>query len=176
MVGHFYEGFRKSLAKYGFEAYYVTLVLAYFFFVWIPLHLTVAGVVGSFLIAFAPFVLPVLLAMIFMAMWLDYKRQQDYWSTEHTVLEIRLPEEITQSPFAAELFFRVLYQTGEVDTPVHKWRGKTSPWFSLEIVSTEGVVKFFVWTRSRYKEVIKSQTQQCRWPKCRTIHLTFHST
>jgi hypothetical protein len=157
MVGHFYEGFRKSLAKYGFEAYYVTLVLAYFFFVWIPLHLTVAGVVGSFLIAFAPFVLPVLLAMIFMAMWLDYKRQQDYWSTEHTVLEIRLPEEITQSPFAAELFFRVLYQTGEVDTPVHKWRGKTSPWFSLEIVSTEGVVKFFVWTRSRYKEVIKSQ-------------------
>jgi hypothetical protein len=157
MVGHFYEGFRKSLAKYGFEAYYVTLVLAYFFFVCIPLHLTVAGVVGSFLIAFAPFVLPVLLAMIFMAMWLDYKRQQDYWSTEHTVLEIRLPEEITQSPFAAELFFRVLYQTGEVDTPVHKWRGKTSPWFSLEIVSTEGVVKFFVWTRSRYKEVIKSQ-------------------
>ncbi|HEV8667024.1 MAG TPA: hypothetical protein VN665_04255 [Candidatus Paceibacterota bacterium] len=157
MLAGFYEGFRKWLAKYGLESYYVVLVLSYFLIVWVPEHLGVAVVIGSFLMAFAPFVLPVLLAIIFAAMWLDYKRQQDYWSTDHTVLEIRLPEEITQSPYAAELFFRVLYQTGEVDTELHKWRGKTSPWFSLEIVSTEGVVRFYIWTRSRYKEIIKSQ-------------------
>jgi hypothetical protein len=132
-------------------------VLAYFFIVWVPYHWSEWVVVWGFLLAFAPFVLPILSLIILSHVWLDYKRQQEYWSTEHTVLEVRLPEEITQSPYAAELFFRVLYQTGEVDTELHKWRGKTSPWFSLEIVSTEGVVKFYIWTRSRYTEIIKSQ-------------------
>ena len=157
MFGKFYEGFLKRLSTYGLQVYYVVLVLTYFFIVWVPMHAALAATMGGFLLAFAPFVLPILAYVIARILWLDYKRQEDYWSTEYTVLEIRLPEEITQSPFAAELFFRVLYQTGEEDTIVHVWRGKTKPWFSLEIVSTEGVVKFYVWTRSRYKEIIKSQ-------------------
>jgi len=157
MFGKFYDGFTKSLAKYGLQVYYVVLVLAYFFIVWIPEHFTEAAVMWGFLLAFMPFVLPVFAIIIFRMMWLDYKRQQEYWSTDHTLLEIRLPEEITQSPYAAELFFRVLYQTGEEDTILHVYRGKTSPWFSLEIVSDEGVVKFYVWTRTRYKDIIKSQ-------------------
>jgi len=157
-MGDFYrDKFRAALFKYGLETYYVILIEAYFLIVWIPGNIAEAKLMGTFLIAFVPFVLPVLLCILFMRMWLDYKRQQDYWSTEHTVLEIRLPEEITQSPYAAELFFRVLYQTGEVDTELHKWRGKTKAWFSLEIVSTEGVVKFYVWTRTRYKEIVKAQ-------------------
>jgi hypothetical protein len=157
MVGKFYDGFIEVLKKYGLQVYYIILVLAYFLIVWIPVHFSEWLVVWGFLLAFAPFVLPVFVVLIFRIIWLDYKRQQDYWSTEHTVLEIRLPEEITQSPYAAELFFRVLYQTGEEDTLLHIYRGKTSPWFSLEIVSTEGVVKFYVWTRTRYKDIVKSQ-------------------
>ena len=149
MVGKFYEGFTKSLAKYGLQVYYVVLVLAYFFIVWIPNHYAEWGVVWGFLLAFAPFVLPIFTVIILRIIWLDYKRQQDFWTTDHTVLEIRLPEEITQNPFAAELFMRVLYQTGEEETILHVYRGKTSPWFSLEIASTEGVVKFYIWTRTR---------------------------
>ena len=121
------------------------------------MHLGEWFLIWGFLLAAAPFVLPVLLGIICYNSWLEYKQQQEYWSTEYTVLEIRLPEEITQSPYAAELFFRVLYQTGEVDTELHRLRGKTSPYFSLEIASTEGAVRFYVWTRSRYKEIIKSQ-------------------
>src|SRR6266403_343062 len=157
-MGHLYEAFIKWLEKYGLQAYYATLVLFYFFIVWIPLHKGEWLLVWGFLLAFLPFVLPILSSIIFYHVWLDYKRQKTYWETEHTVLEIRLPEEITQSPYAAELFFRVLYQTGEIDTPIdEKWRGRTRPWFSLEIVSTEGVVKFYIWTRTRYKDVVKSQ-------------------
>lgn len=157
MFGKFYDGFTDGLKTYGLQVYYVVLVLAYFVIVWVPSHFAEASVVGAFLLAFAPFVLPVFAIIIFRLIWLDYKRQEDYWSTDHTVLEIRLPEEITQSPYAAELFFRVLYQTGEEDTKLHVYRGKTKPWFSLEIASTEGVVKFYVWTRTRYKDIIKSQ-------------------
>jgi len=153
MVGKFYDGFTDRLSKYGLQVYYIVLVLAYFLIVWIPVHYDEWLLVWGFLLAFAPFVLPIFALIIFRLLWLDYRRQQDYWSTEHTVLEIRLPEEITQNPFAAELFMRVLYQTGEEDTIVHIYRGKTSPWFSLEIASTEGVVKFYVWTRKRYADV-----------------------
>lgn len=156
-MGAFYKGFRSRLGKYGLEAYYVTLVLLYFCLVWIPFHFDEWTVTAGFLLAFLPFVLPVLLGVMLYIGWLEYKRQEDYWSTEHTVLEVRLPEEVTQSPRAAELFLRVLYQSGEVDTPVHTFRGKTRAWFSLEIASTEGVVRFYVWTRSRYKDIVKAQ-------------------
>lgn len=148
---------RSSLQKYGLDVPYVAFILLYFLIVWVPMHLGEWFLIWGFLLACAPFVLPVLLGILAYHGWLEYKQQQDYWSNEHTVLEIRLPEEITQSPYAAELFFRVLYQTGEVDTELHALRGKTKPWFSLEIVSTEGAVRFYVWTRSRYKEIIKSQ-------------------
>jgi hypothetical protein len=157
-MGHIHESIQKTLEKYGLQPYYVALILIYFFIVWIPTHFSEWVVVWGFLLAFLPFVLPILSGIVFYHVWLDYKRQKSYWETEHTVLEIRLPEEITQSPYAAELFFRVLYQTGEIDTPIDdKWKGRTKPWFSLEIVSTEGVVRFYVWTRTRYKDIVKSQ-------------------
>ena len=157
-MGAFYKKkFRDYLQKHGLDVPYVALVLLYFVIVWVPFHLDEWFLIWGFLLASAPFVLPVLFLLLLRNAWLEYKQQEDYWSTEYTTLEIRLPEDITQSPYAAELFFRVLYQTGEVDTELHTLRGKTSPWFSLEIVSTEGAVRFYVWTRSRYKEIIKSQ-------------------
>lgn len=157
MFGTFYDSFRTNLSRYAFDIPYISLVIAYFFVVWAPTHSDVWILVWGFLLAFTPFVLPVLLTILVINMWFEYRRQLRYWSTEHTVLEIKLSEEITQSPYAAELFLRTLYDTGEVDTPAHEWLGNTKPWFSLELVSTEGVVKFYVWTRTRYKERIKAQ-------------------
>lgn len=157
-MGGLYKKFWKNSVQYGFQAPLVTLVILYFLFIWMPTHGAVTGLVWGFILALLPFALPVLLGELALHAWQEYKRQEDYWSTEYTVLEIRLPEDITQSPYAAELFLRVLYQTGEVDTPAHgTFSGKTAPWFSLEIVSTEGVVRFYVWTRTRYKEIVKAQ-------------------
>lgn len=157
MFGTFYSSFRKNLSQYAFDVPYVALVLAYFFIVWIPVHLDEWGRVWVFLAASLPFILPVLFAILAVRTWFEYRQQQQYWNNKHALLEIKLSEEITQSPYAAELVLRTLYDTGEVDTPAHEWAGNTRPWFSLEIVSTEGVVKFYIWTRDRYKERIKAQ-------------------
>lgn len=157
MVGKFYKSFRENLKRYALEIPYVGLVLVYFLIVWIPTHLSEWQTVWVFVVAFLPFVLPVLFAILAVQMWFEYKRQQKYWSTEHVVLEIKLSEEITQSPYAAELLLRTLYDTGEVDTPAHEWIGNTSPWFSCEIVSTEGVVRFYIWSRRKFVERIKAQ-------------------
>jgi hypothetical protein len=156
-MGKFYKNLRDKFATYALDVPYVALVLGGFIFVWIPLHFGEALIIGKFLLASAPFVLPVLLYLLASGAILEYNQQKKYWSTEHTVLEIRLPEEITQSPAAAELLLRTLYDVGELDTPMHAKFGYTSPWFSLEIASTEGAVRFYIWTRTRYKERIKSQ-------------------
>jgi hypothetical protein len=156
-MGAVYTNFRKKLGTYGLETYYVTLIVLGFLLWWVPSNWGEAGVMGIFLAAMVPFALPVLLGVIYNAGRLEAAQQEDYWDTEHTILEIRLPEEITQSPRAMELVLRVMYQTGEVDTVLHHIRGKTRPWFSLEIVSTEGQVRFYMWTRSRYKEIVKAQ-------------------
>ena len=157
MVGKFYEGFRKYLYNYALDIPYITLVMAYFVIVWVPYHWSVWVLTWGFLLAFLPFVLPILLAVLAALMWLEYKREQKYWSTEHVVLEIKLSEEITQGPYAAELLLRTLYDTGEVDTQAHEWLGLTRPWFSLEIASTEGVVRFYIWSRRKFVERIKAQ-------------------
>ncbi|MGC9602594.1 MAG: hypothetical protein ABSE76_02535 [Minisyncoccia bacterium] len=156
-MGKFYKSFRKNLMQYALDVPYVTLVLVYFIVVWIPFHFGEWMIIWGFLLASSPFVLPVLFCILAAYGWLEYKQQQKYWSTEHVLLEIKLPEEITQSPYAAELLIRTLYDTGEVDTPAHLWFGNTSPWFSLEIASTEGAVRFYIWTRVKFKERIKSQ-------------------
>lgn len=154
-----YSAFRdKFLSKYGLEVYYIILAIALFFFSWLPANPVEAGLFSSFFFALMPFVLAALLGKIFWSTWLEYLYQKSYWSTEHCLVEIRLPDEITKTPFAAELFMRSLYDIGEIDTQFDIWlHGKSSPWYSLEIVSTEGVVKFYVWTRRRYKVLIESQ-------------------
>jgi hypothetical protein len=56
------------------------------------------------------------------------------------------------------LFITALHQTGGEGTPYDKfWLGKTRPWFSLEIVSIEGNVRFFIWTREAFQHLVESQ-------------------
>lgn len=153
-----YRSFRDWLGRYGVELYYLLLVLAFFFFVWLPQNPVETGFIASFFFAIMPFMLAPLLAKLWWITWLEYKHEQDYWDTDYCLVEIRLPEEVTKTPFAAELFMRSLYDVGEVDSKFDIWlRGKSKPWYSLEIVSTEGVVRFYIWMRRRYKNLIESQ-------------------
>jgi len=148
---------RSFLNQYGLEVPLVVLVWGFFFFFWMPAHTSGAELIGAFLISIIPFILPFLLFKLMWEAWYDYKRAKKLSELETCVLEIRLPEEIMQTPYAMELVLRGLYQTGDVDTPVHGFYGHTRPWFSLELVSTEGQVHFYIWTRRRYKTVVETQ-------------------
>ena len=147
----------KILIKFGLEAYFVVLVWLFFFFFWLPMHAPAASFIGAFFIAIVPFVLPFLIWTLLHHAWFDYWWTKKYAATEYCVVEVRLPEELTQSPYAAELMLRGIYQTGEVDTPLHALWGNTRPWFSLEIASDEGQVHFYIWMRKRYKTLVESQ-------------------
>jgi len=105
-----------------------------------------------------PFWLPPLLLWIFWELWVKYLRIAFFSSTPVVLLEVKLPREIMKSPVAMELALQGFYQTGgESSFFARYWEGKTRPWFSLEIASIGGEVRFYIWTRQNLRNVIESQ-------------------
>lgn len=109
-------------------------------------------------IILTPIWLPIILFVIFWNLWITYIRA-DYIKNENNVLlEIKLPREITKSPLAMEAVLSGIHiGIGETTFIDRWWKGRVRTWFSLEIVSIEGNVKFFIWTREFYKDNVKSQ-------------------
>ncbi len=105
----------------------------------------------------SPFILAWILAYMFWHVWLRYIRAKFILSQKHVLLEIKLPKETLKSPLAMELFLTSLHQTGGEGTWVAKfWNGQVRPWFSLEMISIEGQVKFLIWSRAGNKGFIES--------------------
>ncbi len=72
-------------------------------------------------------------------------------------MEVKVPREVYKSPKAAEFFINGLFQTvGEKNWFEKYWKGTVRSWFSLEIVSIDGVVHFYIWTKTGHKAQIES--------------------
>jgi hypothetical protein len=115
------------------------------------------------------------------AWWLRTKRTntiiKSFWP-DLKYLEITLPAEINKSPQAMEFLFNALNQGlgHEVaDLPIKDWlkgektwddlrkkyyakyyKGSVRMWYSLEIASFEGVIKFYVVAVAKHAEIAKS--------------------
>lgn len=102
--------------------------------------------------------LPAAFFMSLFYAWLRYKRAK-YWQKEGSVLlEVKLPREITKSPLAMEVVLGAFYQGGGEGTWIDRiWKGQTRSWFSLEVASIGGNVRFFIWTKPKFRNVIESQ-------------------
>lgn len=149
---------KKTLDTYGFTDAFIVLTL----FLFVLMGLSDPAIffrTFAFVLALSPIVLPFLLWPLFKHSWMTYIHEDKYWNgREYCVLEVKLPEEILQSPFAMELVLRSMYDVGGIDTPIDEyWKGNTLPWYSLEIVSTGGVVKFYIWCFANFKDFIQSQ-------------------
>ena len=100
---------------------------------------------------------PVLLMYAFWRSWLLYIRSRYLYKLEWVLLDIKIPQDVTQSPLAMETFLMSLYQTGKETTFIDRyWKGQLRAHYSLEIVSIEGQVKFFIFTRADFRKLIES--------------------
>lgn len=106
----------------------------------------------SLVISVSPLILAIILGTIFWNLWVDYIRSKFFLSLKYTVLELKLPKETYKSPLAMEVFLTSLHNTADGSEFAMYWKGETRPWYSLEIISVEGQVKFLIWTEDRRKK------------------------
>ncbi|MCR4279444.1 MAG: hypothetical protein NUV78_01760 [Candidatus Zambryskibacteria bacterium] len=105
-----------------------------------------------------PIWVPLLLLNVAFNGWMDYIRRRWINGQGSVLLEVKLPKEMLKTPAAMELVFNGLWEPSSPGTFVDAfWEGKVRDWFSFEIVSIGGEVKFFIWALPRWKKIIESR-------------------
>lgn len=100
---------------------------------------------------------PFVLGYIFWHEWVHYIQARYIANMKWVLLEVKVPKDVYKSPAAMEVMLNALYQTSEGSLWDKYWKGKVQDYFSLEMVSIEGQVKFFIRTVATYKNIIEAQ-------------------
>ncbi len=113
---------------------------------------------GRYLLILFPIVMPFVLFYVFWVVRFRWLTMKFVESQKTCLLQIKLPKEITKSPAAMEIFFSQLVPGGAGGYAEAFIDGKTRPWFSCEIVSVEGEVRFYVWcSQAKFKNLVEAQ-------------------
>src|SRR6185436_2505857 len=114
--------------------------------------------VYKFFLGIAPLLGTFILGYVAFKLWLHYIRQDFISGIEYVLLEIVPPREVLRSPKAMELFItNALYHWSIKGGKEEFWQGAVWFWFSLEIASIDGQVRFYIRTPSRIKGLIETQ-------------------
>jgi len=115
---------------------------------------------------FFPIIGTIFLGWVAWKLWLHYVQQDFISGIDWVVLEIIPPRDVDRSPLAMELFItNALYHWSFKGGVEEFWQGAVWFWFSLEIVSIEGQVHFYIRTPSRIKPLIETQ-MYAQYPQC----------
>lgn len=105
-----------------------------------------------------PVWVPIVFLNLAFSNWVSYVRRLWIQKQGSVLLEIKLPKDVLKSPAAMEFVFDGLWEPAAISTPADAfWEGKLRAWFSLEIVSLGGEVKFFIWALPSWKKTIESR-------------------
>lgn len=107
----------------------------------------------QYFVYWAPFVL----GFSLWKLWRTYLLKKYLSNMNWVILEIKIPKDIKRTPLAMELVLNALYQTSTGPWTDQLFKGRVQDWFSLEIVSIEGAIHFFIRTSAVYKNFIESQ-------------------
>lgn len=106
----------------------------------------------------APFWMPALLISIFVDLWVDYRRRLFIKEKGSVLLEIKIPREMVKSPQSVEAFLSAIHEPVPSGNLLKTYLdGSVRPWFSLELVSIDGAVHFYIWARKDYHSVVETQ-------------------
>jgi len=106
----------------------------------------------------APLWLPIIIVGAAWRLWLTLKRSEFIAKQTYVLLEIKPPRGIEKTPLAMETVFAGLHHgPGEGNWYDRFIKGGVRPWWSFEIVSLEGQVHLYVWTRKGFRRIIEAQ-------------------
>lgn len=100
---------------------------------------------------------PILLAFLFWNTWLNQKRLQFLKTFSWILLEVRVPRDIGKSPKAMEAVLSSLFSASSGSWWKRFFHGFLPGWYSLEIASINGSVRFFVRAQKSYRNLVESQ-------------------
>lgn len=90
-------------------------------------------------------------------LWNQYINALYLKSIPWIILEITPPREVFKSPLAMELVLNTLHGGGAGNWYEKYWKGELAQYYSLEIVSIEGKVRFFVRFHKKFRRAFESQ-------------------
>jgi hypothetical protein len=127
--------------------------------------------IGLFLWKTSLFWLPFLLGKLCFFLWHHFVEERFIGGIEWVVLEIQLPRVMTKTPLAMELFLaNALYHQSQKGGWESYWQGAVHFWYSLELVSIDGQVHFFIRTPSRIKKLVETQLY-AQFPQVRVFEV-----
>lgn len=142
------DSFVEGLVKFLKEHWPWLAILFFIFLIW-NFHLTKGffSLIGT-----------IFLGWVAWKFWIHYIQQDFISGIDFVLLEIIPPREVLRSPKAMELFIsNALYHWSMKGGREEYWQGAVWFWFSLEIVSIDGQVHFFIRTPTRIKELVETQ-------------------
>lgn len=101
--------------------------------------------------------LPIFLIYLAWHLWYYYRQAVYIRTTEWSMLEIKMPRQISKSPRAMEVVLGIFSQTYAGNTITRFTQGIVRSWFSLELVSLGGKIHFYFRIPKFFKNVIEAQ-------------------
>src|SRR3989344_8485629 len=98
--------------------------------------------VWHLILVFWPIWLPLFLISMFLNTWFSYKCREFIRAQGSVLLEIKLPKNIERTPAAMEMVLESMWEDVPGSLTDVYLKGAVRNWFSLEIVSIGGEVKF----------------------------------
>ena len=126
--------------------------------------------------SFLAFAVPVVLFFILWDLLIATRRAQFLAKQKYTLLQIDVPRDLPKSPLAMEIVLNAFYQTvGESTWYDRIVLGKVRAHSSLEIVSTEGNVRFVIWINARIRKFVETQIYS-QYPKAEIKEVPDYTT
>jgi len=115
-------------------------------------------VVYKTLFVLSPIIIPLILIYIAVILYVRYVQLKYISSQEPVLLEIKIPKDIQKSPLAMEIVLGAMQQSGAATYTEAYLVGKVPAWFSLELVSIEGQIHFYIWAcEKKFKAILEHQ-------------------
>jgi len=91
-------------------------------------------------------------------LWVRYVQIKYISKLKSFLFEIKIPKDIQKSPLAMEIVLQAMQASGAATYTEAYLQGKVKGWFSLELVSIEGQVHFYIWSSEpKFKKILEAQ-------------------
>ena len=117
------------------------------------------------------YLMPIPLAFAAFHLWHHYRQERFIMGIKWVLLEVHVPRDVIKTPAAMELIFSNAFYHQSLKGFWEEFMiGAPWLWFSLEIVSIDGRVHFYIRTPSRIRDLVETQIY-AQYPQAKVVEV-----